>query len=354
MALFDHHDIVLGTSDDGHPFLTVNTATPHAHRLLIDRGFAPYAHRGRTLYFPRLDVPFAEAHRLTEQAAEEVCLVGSTPLSSIADLRWTTYAVAPGSVLEPAVRLYAEHLPVTVTVHDRAPAIRRALADAEFQPTPWGYVLPADMDEEDQAQACQQLHGDLWGLDLPSETRLGVPSPASLPQLPYSGVSRTHPWTAAHIEGDRPAEALRAVLDHVTTHAIEPGAEGLCRLEERIDLLSQLVYRFASRAVHQAQPGSGQSPLTSEKSVTDLSIAAGSLATALSDYASALPALAALSAQPQPTAATAALHKDLDRTLRQAHRHLEGALHALTPPTSAQTTAPPPRKPDGPTHRRTR
>ncbi|MFB7630527.1 hypothetical protein ACFC0M_06200 [Streptomyces sp. NPDC056149] len=355
MALFDHHDITLGSSDDGHPFLTVTTAAPHAHRLLVNRGFTPYAHRGRVVYFPHLDVPLAEAHRLIEEAANAVCLAGSAPLSSIADLRWTTYAVAPGSVLEPAVRLHAGHLPATATVHHRNLAIRRALEDAKFQPTPWGYVLPADMGERDQAQACTQLLGDLWGLDLPCETRLGVPSPASLPQLPYSGISRTRPWTAADIEGDRPTEALQAVLDHVHTHAIGPGAEGLYRLEERIDLLSQLAYRFASRAVHQAQPGGGQSPLTSAKSVTNLSIAAGSLATALSNYTAALPALATLSAQPQPTAATPALQKDLDRSLRQAHGHLEGALHALTRPASPQAAAPHlPRKPDGPPHRRTR
>ncbi|WP_367435046.1 hypothetical protein [Streptomyces celluloflavus] len=357
MALVDHYDIVLGTSDDGHPFLTVNSASPYAHNLLVNRGLTPRAHRERALYFPSLDNTFADACRLIEEAAGALFPVGQRPLSSVLDLRWTTHAMLPGSALEPNVRLHAGDLPVTATVHYNDPAIHRALEDAQFQPTSAGYALPTDMDEQDQAQACKQLHGELWVLDMPSETYLGIPSPASLAQLPYSGVSRTHAWTAAHIEGSHPSKALRAVLDHVNAHPIEPGAEGLYRLEERIDLLSHLAYRFASRAVRRATYQESRQPRPDlGEQVSSLGDTAGMVAIALAHYTRALSPLTALSTHPEGTAtADAALRDDLRTSLLQAHECLDSALHTLAQqPIHQPKPAASPKVPYHPPHRRGR
>ena len=62
MAFIDHHDIVIGSTDDGHTFIVINRPIRAAHRILTQNGFTAREHQGRTLYLLPPGTSTQDAH----------------------------------------------------------------------------------------------------------------------------------------------------------------------------------------------------------------------------------------------------------------------------------------------------
>ncbi|WP_338933164.1 hypothetical protein WEB32_34235 [Streptomyces netropsis] len=147
MAFIDHHDVVVGSTDDGHTFIVLNRPIRTAHRTLTAGGFTAREHQGRTVYLLPPDTSAEEAHHRTGEALSELL----THTMDIVDLSWTTRYLETGSLPETAVRFGLSNGHVTATAHTQA--AREVLAQHGFSPTAEGYALPAGLGERGSVAA---------------------------------------------------------------------------------------------------------------------------------------------------------------------------------------------------------
>ncbi|MFI0743025.1 hypothetical protein ACH4PU_33880 [Streptomyces sp. NPDC021100] len=178
MAFIDHHDVVVGSTDDGHTFIVLNRPIRTAHHALTASGFAAREHNGRTMYLLPSGTSTEEAHDRTGDALHH--LLAHT--MDFVDLSWTTRYTATGPVSEAAVRFDLSDGRVTATVH--TPAARDVIAQHGFAPTPQGYVLAAQLSERETVGAVARAEAHLWSLGIPSEITLGIPTPKAIPAAP--------------------------------------------------------------------------------------------------------------------------------------------------------------------------
>ncbi|MBC2878051.1 MULTISPECIES: hypothetical protein [Streptomyces] len=178
MAFIDHHDVVVGSTDDGHTFIVLNRPIRTAHRALTASGFTAREHNRRTVYLLPPGTSAEEAHNRTGDALH--ALLAHT--MDFVDLSWTTRYPAAGPVPEAAVRFDLSDGQVTATVH--APTARDVIAQHGFAPTPQGHVLAAQLSEREAVGAVARAEAHLSSLGLPSKITLGIPTPKAIPAAP--------------------------------------------------------------------------------------------------------------------------------------------------------------------------
>ncbi|MER5782632.1 hypothetical protein ABT104_13030 [Streptomyces mobaraensis] len=178
MAFIDHHDVFVGSTDDGHTFIVLNRRIRTAHRALTASGFTAHEHNGRTLYLLPPGTSTEEAHDRTGEALHH--LLPHT--MDFIDLSWTTRHLSTGPLPTAAVRFDLSDGRVTAITH--VPTAREVLAQHGFGLTPQGYVLPAKLGEREAVGAVARTEAHLWSLGLASEVTLGLPTPKDIPAAP--------------------------------------------------------------------------------------------------------------------------------------------------------------------------
>ncbi|MBZ3904411.1 hypothetical protein [Streptomyces griseiscabiei] len=175
MAVTDHHDIFIGSTDDGWTFLVVNRPIRNAARILTGAGFTTRTLEGRTLYL--LPPETAEdAHERAGIAAYG--LMAHT--MDLVDLAWTTrHASADGAPYEAVVRFHDG----TVTATARTDRASEVLAQNGFAPAEASreYTLPAGLSEHDAVNALVRAETHLHSCGIPVRVGLGIPTVQDIP-----------------------------------------------------------------------------------------------------------------------------------------------------------------------------
>ncbi|MCD9193429.1 hypothetical protein [Streptomyces albireticuli] len=178
MAFIDHHDVFVGSTDDGHTFIVLNRRIRTAHRALIVHGFTAREHQGRTLYLLPPDTSPEEAHHRTGDALHHLL----THTTDFVDLSWTTRFLGTGPLPKAVVRFDLSHRHVTALAHSEA--AHTVLEQHGFVPAPEGYALPTELSERESVSAVARAEAHLWSLGLGSEIALGLPTPQAINAAP--------------------------------------------------------------------------------------------------------------------------------------------------------------------------
>ncbi|MGW2650800.1 hypothetical protein ACWC2T_39450 [Streptomyces sp. NPDC001393] len=174
MAFTDHHAVFVGSTDDGHTFVVVNQPIRSAHRILTTSGFTAREHQGRTLYLLPPSTSREEAHNRTGEALHQ--LLAHT--MDFVDLNWTTRYHESGPAPKPTVHFDLSDGHITATAHTQD--ARGVLEQHGFTPTAAGYTLPYELGERESVGIVARAETHLWSLGLPSEIRLGLPTPKAI------------------------------------------------------------------------------------------------------------------------------------------------------------------------------
>ncbi|MFB7270798.1 hypothetical protein [Streptomyces sp. NPDC056244] len=190
MAFTDHHDVFIGSTDDGYTFAVINYPLPAAHSILTQSGFTAVEHRGRTIYLLPPRATTAEEYDSAEQALH---LLHAFSMD-VADLRSTGPWHGSEPAAEPAARVAfsGRHVTATATTDDA-----RTMLDLHgFQATPEGYALPDGMGERESVNAVLGCDIHLWTLGLACTISLNIPTPDAIPPAP--GRIPAPPYPAPH------------------------------------------------------------------------------------------------------------------------------------------------------------
>ncbi|MGW0710500.1 hypothetical protein ACWD4G_31860 [Streptomyces sp. NPDC002643] len=184
MAIIDHHDVFVGSTDDAWTFLVLNRPIRGAARILTAAGFTTRAHRGRTLYL----LPPETAEDAHERAGIAAYGLMAHTLD-FADLAWTTrhpHTHAHGA--RPEVTIDFHNGTVTaIALTTRAGEI---LTQHGFTPTPAvtqaarPYALPAALGEIDALTAVVRAETHLSAVGITVRVGLGIPTPDGIPPAP--------------------------------------------------------------------------------------------------------------------------------------------------------------------------
>ncbi|NYV73253.1 hypothetical protein [Streptomyces sp. UH6] len=189
LAITDHHEVFLGSTNDGHTFAVLNSDKRRylgaAHRVLTKAGFAPVDHRGRIVYL----LPPTNALHQAEQAMYELC----AHTADMADLAWT----ARPRHADPQVRIFFTGNKVSiVTDSSRARAALRQLgtvnenADGDF-------ALSDSLTEREKVRAAVRIDLRLDRQNITSHIDLGIATPAAIPPAPHRLSPVASPFSAA-------------------------------------------------------------------------------------------------------------------------------------------------------------
>ncbi|MFI1890212.1 hypothetical protein [Streptomyces jumonjinensis] len=196
MAFIDHHDVFIGSTDDGWTFAVLNRRLPsEARQSLTDAGFITRAHQGRALYLLPPGQPTAENHERAGTALYG--LLAHT--MDFADLSWTTRWPSAGPE-KADVRIVVADDQVTATA--RSTAGTEILAQHGFLPTHAGQALPASLSERDRVAAVVRAESHLHAEGNIVHVSLGIPTLDAIPPAPG--------WTSAPAAGPVPATRPRA------------------------------------------------------------------------------------------------------------------------------------------------
>ncbi|MDF3292394.1 hypothetical protein [Streptomyces silvisoli] len=176
MAFTDHHEVLIGSTDDGHTFVVVNSRLRAAHRLLTQAGFTPHEHHGRTTYLLTPDTPAEEAHNRVGLVMYEL-IAHTMDFADLSTTRWHEDGLPV-----PVVRFDLSGTRVTAIAH--VPQARHVLEQRGFTPAANGYVLPADRSEREQVAAVILTDAHLAMLGLGATITLGIPTPDDIPSAP--------------------------------------------------------------------------------------------------------------------------------------------------------------------------
>ena len=179
MALIDHADVFIGSTDDGWTFVVLNRPIRNAARLLTGAGFTPREHQGRTLYL--LPPETAEdAHERAGVAAYG--LLAHT--HDLVDLAWTTRQQSASPTAQPNVTiLFTNRVVTATTATEQAAAI---LTQHGFTPTgaKQQYRLPPELGESDALSAVigAEAHFHVHGISV--RVGLGIATLHDIPPAP--------------------------------------------------------------------------------------------------------------------------------------------------------------------------
>ncbi|MFE4664517.1 hypothetical protein ACFRI7_11875 [Streptomyces sp. NPDC056716] len=167
----------IGSTDDGHTFVTLNAPIPGARQALAEAGFTARSHHGRTLYLFPPGPTTAEAH---EKAG--VALYGLLAHTlDFADLAWTTRQPSSGPE-QAAVRITFAGEQVTATA--RTSAGRDILTRHGFLTTGDILTLPPGLSERDRVGAVVRLESHLYTEGITVHVALGFPTVDAIPPKP--------------------------------------------------------------------------------------------------------------------------------------------------------------------------
>ncbi|MFJ6898120.1 hypothetical protein [Streptomyces hokutonensis] len=178
MSLVDHHDIFVGSTDDGWTFLVLNRPFNGAARILTAAGFTARQHQGRTLYILPPETA-TDAHERAGVAAYG--LMAHT--MDFVDLAWTTRHSSTGDA-EPEAAIRFRNGTVTATaLTDRAAAV---LARHGFTPadTPQAYTLPTGLGEAATVNTVVRAETHLHADGVQVRVDLGIPTLHDIPSAP--------------------------------------------------------------------------------------------------------------------------------------------------------------------------
>ncbi|MGC5041293.1 hypothetical protein ACPXCS_38080 [Streptomyces sp. DT190] len=179
MALIDHADVFIGSTDDGWTFVVLNRPIRNATRILTGAGFTSREHQGRTLYL--LPPETAEdAHERAGVAAYG--LLAHT--HDLVDLAWTTRQQSTSPTAQPDVTIRFTDRVVTATAAtEQAAAI---LAQHGF--TSAGgkrqYTLPPQLGESDALSAVIGAEAHLHVHGISVRVALGIATLHDIPPAP--------------------------------------------------------------------------------------------------------------------------------------------------------------------------
>ncbi|KUM99919.1 hypothetical protein AQI95_35995 [Streptomyces yokosukanensis] len=187
MAVTDHHDVFVGSTDDGFTFVLLNRSIRGAHRILTGAGFTVHRHQGRTLYL----LPPETAQDAHECAGIAVYgLMAHT--MDLVDLAWSTLHPST-TTSEPEATIRFHNSTVTAAaVTDRAGAV---LVQHGFTPTGTTreYALPAGLGEADAVNAVVRAETHLYTLGVRVRVNLGIPTLRDIPPAPSRSSSAPAP-----------------------------------------------------------------------------------------------------------------------------------------------------------------
>jgi hypothetical protein len=178
MAITDHHDVFIGSTDDGWTFVIVNRPIRNAHRMLTGAGFAAREHKGHTLYLlpPQTG---EDAHERAGVAAYG--LMAHT--MDLVDLAWTTrHPSASGAEPEATIRFHDG----TVTATALTDSAGKVFAQNGFTPAKASqeYTLPAGLSESDAVNAVVRAETHLHSYGVRVRVDLGIPTLQDIPPAP--------------------------------------------------------------------------------------------------------------------------------------------------------------------------
>jgi hypothetical protein len=176
MAVTDHHDVFIGSTEDGWTFAVLNRPIPNAARILTGAGFTTRKHQGRTLYLLPPETA-ADAHERAGIAAYG--LMAHT--LDFVDLAWTTRQAAT-TAPEATMRCAGGAVCATTTT-DRASEV---LAQHGFAPTGTDrqYELPAGLGEKDALSAVVSAEAHLHAHGFGVRVDLGIATVQDIPPAP--------------------------------------------------------------------------------------------------------------------------------------------------------------------------
>lgn len=177
MAITDHHDVFIGSTDDGWTFVIVNRPIRKAHRMLTGAGFTAREHQGRTLYL----LPPQTGEDAHERAGVAAYGLMAHTLDLV-DLAWTTrHPNASGA--EPGATIRFHDGTVTATALTDSGDV---LAQNGFTPTKASqeYTLPAGLSEADAMNAVVRAETHLHSYGLRVRVDLGIPTLQDIPPAP--------------------------------------------------------------------------------------------------------------------------------------------------------------------------
>lgn len=201
MTFIDHHDVFVGSTDDGFTFAILNADNPKVPRVLTDHGFTPRAIHGRTIYLLPPGIHRRDAHTRVQQALYSLCSYSS----DIVDLSQATRWWAPDPP-PTVVRFDLSGGHVSATADPAVGAAADVLTRHGFSAAATGYVLPNGMSERAQVHAVYRADMRLWTRGLGCDMALGIPTPDHIP--PTTGI-RTTARTTEHCPTAHPRNAGR-------------------------------------------------------------------------------------------------------------------------------------------------
>ncbi|MCL6737720.1 hypothetical protein [Streptomyces neyagawaensis] len=193
MAVTDHHDIFIGSTDDGWTFVVLNRPIRNAASILTGAGFTARKHQGRTVYLlPPETAP--DAHERAGIAAYG--LMAHT--QDLVDLAWTTRQPAASA---PAVTIrFADQTVYAITATNQADAIllQHGFTPARAQRQ---YELPAGLGERDVLSTVVRTEAHLHADGIGVRVDLGIASAQDIPLAPPR--MRTTPAPPSTSQGQR-------------------------------------------------------------------------------------------------------------------------------------------------------
>ncbi|MET8577347.1 hypothetical protein [Streptomyces sp. NPDC005012] len=173
LAITDHHEVFLGSTNDGHTFAVLNSDKRRylrpAHHVLTKAGFAPVDHRGRIVYL----LPPTDTLHQAGQAMYELC----AHTADMADLAWT----ARPRHADPQVRiLFTGNKVSIVTDSPRARVALRQLGTVNENAN-GDFALSDSLTEREKVRAVVRIDLRLDRQNITSHIDLGIATPAAIP-----------------------------------------------------------------------------------------------------------------------------------------------------------------------------
>ncbi|MCP3821381.1 hypothetical protein NLX86_25780 [Streptomyces sp. A3M-1-3] len=172
MTFADHHDVFIGSADDGWTFAVLNRRIPAADAILTRAGFTAREDHGRSVYL----LPPGTSEDAHERAGMAMYGLLAHTMDFV-DLASTTR----GPISKAAVHFrFADGTVTATAATDKASGI---LTQHGFIPSedPARHVLPADMGEREAVNTVVRAEAHLYAEGLGVRIDLGIPTPAAIP-----------------------------------------------------------------------------------------------------------------------------------------------------------------------------